>query len=42
MTLPLFFLVCAALETTVNEFVFGEKSIKKAFDVYMKKLSFNA
>jgi len=42
MTLPLFFLVFAALETTVNEFVFGEKSIKKAFDVYMKKLSFNA
>jgi peptidoglycan/LPS O-acetylase OafA/YrhL len=42
MTLPLFFLVFAAVETTVNEFVFGQKSFKKAFDVYLKKLSFNA
>jgi peptidoglycan/LPS O-acetylase OafA/YrhL len=42
MTLPLFFLIFAALETTVNEFVYGQKSIKKAFDVYMKKLPFNA
>jgi peptidoglycan/LPS O-acetylase OafA/YrhL len=42
MTLPLFILVFAALETTVDEFVFGQKSIKKAFNVYVKKLSLNA
>jgi peptidoglycan/LPS O-acetylase OafA/YrhL len=42
LTLPLFFLIFAAIETTVNEFVFGQKSIKKAFHVYVKKLSLNA
>jgi hypothetical protein len=42
LTLPLFILVFAALETTVNEFVFGQKSIKNAFNVYVKNLSLNA
>ena len=41
MILPLFILVFAALETTVNEFVFGQKNFRNAVDSYMKKLPFS-
>jgi len=39
LTLPLFVLVYAALETTVNEFVFGNRRIIGAFDTYLNYLS---
>jgi len=42
LSLPLLILILAAIETTVNEFVFGKKNIKNAFDLYLKKLSINA
>lgn len=38
LTLPLFFLIFSALETTVNEFVFGKRKLKNAFDSYLNKL----
>lgn len=36
-TLPLFILIFAVFETTVNEFVFGKRNIKNVFASYSKK-----
>lgn len=38
ITLPFFFMLFAALETLLNEFLFGKKTIKESFGTYIKNL----
>ena len=38
LSLPLFIILIAAFETVVNEFVFGDRKFKNAYDIYIKKL----
>ena len=41
LTLPLFILIFAAMETTINEFAFGKRSIKNAINSYLNYLPIN-